>query len=99
MKLNDVLAAMRAGAWLHLTLADGPRWQLNDGATATTVNSRTGAGMIKRGRMTGNTDSLFDIVPSQTWRYTGPKEPPQPATEAPHEDHWRRRTAGGAGGS
>src|SRR6516164_8731545 len=77
MKLNDVLAAMRAGAWLHLTLADGPRWQLNDGATATTVNSRTVAGMIKRGHITGNNDSLFDIVPSQTWRYTGPKEPPQ----------------------
>ena len=77
MKLNDVLAAMRAGAWLHLTLADGPRWQLNDGATATTVNSRTVAGMIKRGHITGNNDSLFDIVPSQTWRYTRPKEPPQ----------------------
>ncbi len=68
MKLSDLLSAMRAGAWLRLTLADGPRWQLN---------SRTVAGMIKRGHITGNNDSLFEIAPSQTWRYTGPKEPPQ----------------------
>ena len=90
MKLNDVLAAMRAGAWLHLTLADGPRWQLNDGTTATTVNSTTVAGMIKRGHITGNNDSLFDIVPSQTCATPAQKNLRKSATEARHEDHWRR---------
>jgi len=90
MKLNDVLAAMRAGAWLHLTLADGPRWQLNDGATATTVNSRTVAGMIKRGHIAGNNDSRSISSLRKPGATPAQRSLRKSATEAHHENHWRR---------
>jgi hypothetical protein len=72
MTLAKALTAMRDGAVLHLTLADGPRWQLHDGVTVVTVSSTIVRAMMKRGRIKGAGDSLFDDVPSQIWRYSTP---------------------------
>ena len=74
MKLSNVLAAMRNGAVLHLTFADKPTWKLNNGTTEVTVNSQTVQGLLKRGAIAGNGDSLFpEIIPSQTWHCTEEK--------------------------
>jgi hypothetical protein len=69
MKLDHVLEALRNGAMLYLTLADKPTWKLSDGVTEVTVNSRAVQSMLKRGALVGNGDTLFDDVPSQTWRF------------------------------
>jgi hypothetical protein len=75
MKLGDVLAAMRNGAVLHLSFADGPRWQLNDGVTVVTVSCTAVQAAIRRGEIVGAGDSLFADIPSQTWRCSSEKGP------------------------
>jgi hypothetical protein len=72
MKLSHVLEALSNGAVLRFSLADKPIWRLNDGATEVTVNSRAVRSLLKRGAIAGVGDTLFDDVPSQTWRYVEP---------------------------
>jgi hypothetical protein len=75
MTLNSILEAMHRGATLHLTLADQPTWKLNNGVTEITVSTTTVRGLLKRGVIAPNGDSLFPDLPAQTWHYVGPKEP------------------------
>jgi hypothetical protein len=69
MKLDHVLAALRNGATLHLSLAKKPSWELRDDATMVTISSRAVQAAIRRGVIEGAGDSLFSDVPSQIWRW------------------------------
>jgi hypothetical protein len=69
VRLNHVIAALRNGAVLHLSLADRPTWRLSTGTTEVTVNRRSVQTLIKRGLIAESGDSLFaGVVPSQIWR-------------------------------
>lgn len=67
-KLSYILDVMKKNAVLHLSFAPKrPSWQLIN--PAITVNSRMVQAMIKREAIAGSGDTLFDAIPSQTWRY------------------------------
>jgi hypothetical protein len=67
-KLNQLLDAMRRGAMLHRSNG----WRLIDGfTTIRRVDGHIVRAALKRGAITGNGDSLFTDVPSQTWKWNG----------------------------
>ncbi len=73
MKLIHVLDAMRNGAVLRLSFGKHTTsWELDDGVTAIWISNRTVQAAIKRQVIAGVGDTLFDSVPSQTWRYIEP---------------------------
>ena len=62
-----VLAAMQAGAALHMSYARHRQaWQLSDG---TSVASDIAAIVIARSSVSSVGDALFHDLPAQTWRF------------------------------
>jgi len=67
MEINDVAAAMRGGAVLHLTYRPTPRWTLSP--TGTEVSAAAAQILIENSNIVGVGDALFDGMPSQTYRW------------------------------
>ena len=66
-EVNRILAAMKAGAFLHLQYDRGrPLWRLSSGPF---VTPEAAAVVIASGDVVGVGDSLFPGHPGQTWRY------------------------------
>ena len=62
-----VLAAMRAGAALHLRYVFGsPRWTLTDGRR---VDGAAAAIIVAHPKIIGDNDALFADAPAQTYHY------------------------------
>jgi hypothetical protein len=62
----SVLAAMRAGAALHLEHRPSERWWLGDGSEVTTKIAHL---VIRRPDVAGVGDCLFGFTPAQTYRF------------------------------
>ena len=62
----SVLAAMRAGAALHLEYRPTERWWLSDGGEVTTKIARH---VIEHPGVVSVGDGLFGFTPAQTYRF------------------------------
>ena len=66
-RVDEALAAMRAGQTLHLQHHDGRRhWSLSDGRPVTNDAADI---LIHRADVVEADSALFSDLPGQTWRY------------------------------